>query len=152
VFEDNDGYAIDINEYNYKNTFHSNQFINNNKGKKQAKDNGTENTWNSTERGNYWSDWTWPDFDLNGFVDDPYELDGSAGAKDHLPLTFKGSTEGGASGFLSRVRCRVVVLIVVIIGVVILAVIIIKVIRSRRKKETDEEEEELEEERVEAPP
>ena len=54
----------------------------------QAYDDGTGNWWNSTDGfGNYWSDWTTPDIDMNGIVDDPYLLDGSAGAKDNYPLT-----------------------------------------------------------------
>jgi len=52
----------------------------------QASDDGTNNWWNSTDgHGNYWSDWTTPDTDLNGIVDDPYLLAGSAGAKDYYP-------------------------------------------------------------------
>lgn len=54
----------------------------------QAFDTGTGNWWNGTdERGNYWSDWTKPDSDMNGIVDVPYSLDGSAAAKDFYPLT-----------------------------------------------------------------
>jgi parallel beta-helix repeat protein len=53
----------------------------------QAYDDGIDNWWNSTDgHGNYWSDWTTPDTDLNGIVDDPYLLDGSAGAQDNYPL------------------------------------------------------------------
>ena len=54
----------------------------------QAYDDGTNNRWNSTEGyGNYWSDWTTPDGDMNGIVDNPYNIDGSAGAKDYYPQT-----------------------------------------------------------------
>jgi parallel beta-helix repeat protein len=54
----------------------------------QACDNGTGNWWNSTEgSGNYWSDWTEPDEDMNGIVDEPYSIAGSTGAKDYYPLT-----------------------------------------------------------------
>ena len=133
VFEDNDGYAIDIDWYNYKNLIHGNQFIDNNHGRTQAFDNGSQNDWNTSSKGNYWSDWTWPDLDLNGIVDDPYELDGASGAKDHYPLTFSGSTEEGVWGFLSRYRCRAVALLLAIVGFVILAVIIIRVIRKKKK-------------------
>jgi parallel beta-helix repeat protein len=54
----------------------------------QAYDAGTRNGWNSADGyGNYWSDWTTPDADTNGVVDEPYLLDGGAGAKDNYPLT-----------------------------------------------------------------
>jgi parallel beta-helix repeat protein len=53
----------------------------------QAYDDGATNWWNSTDGyGNYWSDWTAPDDDFNGIVDSPYDIDGSAGAKDFYPL------------------------------------------------------------------
>jgi parallel beta-helix repeat protein len=74
----------------WNNTF----FENNGAGDKydpshvQAYDDGTNNPWNSTDGyGNYWSDWTGPDADSNGVVDDPYLLDGSASAEDYRPLT-----------------------------------------------------------------
>ena len=54
----------------------------------QAYDDGTANWWNSTDAyGNYWSDWNSPDNDMDGIVDAPYEIAGSAGAKDWYPLT-----------------------------------------------------------------
>ena len=54
----------------------------------QARDNGTNNWWNSTDGyGNYWSDWTTPDSNHDGIVDVPYSIAGSAGAKDYYPLT-----------------------------------------------------------------
>ena len=54
----------------------------------QAYDDGTNNWWNSSDYGNYWSDWTTPDLDANGIVDVPYDILGGAGAKDYYPLTF----------------------------------------------------------------
>jgi len=64
----------------WNNSFHSNYI--------QAYNTGTNNRWNSTSGfGNYWSDWTTPDADLDGIVDNPYNIDGSAGAKDYYPLT-----------------------------------------------------------------
>lgn len=54
----------------------------------QARDDGTANWWNCSEGyGNYWSDWTTPDDDSDGIVDEPYDVVGSAGAKDHCPRT-----------------------------------------------------------------
>jgi parallel beta-helix repeat protein len=55
----------------------------------QARDDGTNNCWNSTDGyGNYWSDWTTPDVaPPYGIVDQPYVIDGNAGAKDFYPQT-----------------------------------------------------------------
>jgi len=52
----------------------------------QANDIGTNNKWNSSGYGNYWSDWTTPD-DVSpwGIVDNPYIIDG--GAMDYYPQT-----------------------------------------------------------------
>jgi parallel beta-helix repeat protein len=53
----------------------------------QAYDEG-DNSWNSAEGcGNWWSDWTTPDADSNGIVDQPYNISGSASAKDYYPQT-----------------------------------------------------------------
>jgi parallel beta-helix repeat protein len=73
----------------------NNTFIGNNgagstydSGHVQAIDDGPSNWWNSTDGyGNYWSDWTDPDDDMDGIVDLPYNISGSAGAKDYYPLT-----------------------------------------------------------------
>jgi parallel beta-helix repeat protein len=51
----------------------------------QAYDDG-DNDWNSTDYGNFWSDWTYPDVDLDGFVDANYILDGGAGNADERPI------------------------------------------------------------------
>jgi len=50
---------------------------------------GTHNWWNSTDGyGNWWSDWQSPDNATPyGIVDLPYNISGSAGAKDSYPLT-----------------------------------------------------------------
>jgi len=59
--------------------------------KMQAADTGTDNYWNTSGSphgyGNYWTDWTSPDSNLDGIVDAPYEIDGSALAGDWYPLT-----------------------------------------------------------------
>ena len=79
-----------------RNRLWNNTFIGNNgAGSKygprhiQANDSGTGNWWNSTNGyGNYWSDWTTPDVAPQyGIVDLPYNIAGSAGAKDYYPLT-----------------------------------------------------------------
>ena len=60
----------------------------------QACDNGTNNWWNTTGTpqhpgyGNYWADWTSPDDEAPyGIVDKPYNITGTAGARDNYPLT-----------------------------------------------------------------
>ncbi len=50
----------------------------------QAYDDGTGNLWNTTE-GNFWYDWTSPDSNHNGTVDNPYKIDGSANSADSRP-------------------------------------------------------------------
>ena len=45
-----------------------------------------KNRWNHSGIGNYWSDWTTPDQDTDGIVDFPYNISGTAGAKDYFPL------------------------------------------------------------------
>ncbi len=56
----------------------------------QAYDSDGGNFWNSTTEGNYWADWTTPDGNGDGIVDNPYVLDGGAGAQDSYPLTEPG--------------------------------------------------------------
>jgi len=76
----------------------NNTFIGNNgagstysSGHIQAYDDGTNNRWNTSGTphgyGNYWNDWTTPDANQDGIVDQPYAIDGSAGAKDYYPQT-----------------------------------------------------------------
>jgi hypothetical protein len=76
------------------NLIHGNIFIYNNGSrdtydlsKMQASDNDNENLWNASGKGNYWSDWTGPDNDVNGVVDTPYSISGEGGAADNYPLT-----------------------------------------------------------------
>jgi len=78
------------------NRIYFNRFEDNNHGGVQAKDNGYKNLWNKFVGGNYWSDWLSPDSDNDGFVDDPYPLDGNSTSYDSLPLTDipMGDTDG----------------------------------------------------------
>ncbi len=63
----------------YENFFLGNQL--------HALDDGTGNTWNTSLIGNYWDNWTSPDSDNNGIVDEPYLfIEGSAGSIDYLPI------------------------------------------------------------------
>jgi parallel beta-helix repeat protein len=92
----NTGYGVFIRSGSFGNKVWNNTFIDNNgasdtydASQVQAGNDGTVNWWNSTDGyGNYWSDWTTPDDDPRyGIVDFPYDIAGSAGAKDHYPLT-----------------------------------------------------------------
>ena len=42
--------------------------------------------WYYKNRGNYWADWTSPDNDSDGIVDQPYALKGDSGSQDPYPL------------------------------------------------------------------
>jgi len=84
----NENLGLYINKFsNNDNLIHHNNFVNNNNDGIQALDNGTNNVWNTNTEGNYWSDWTGPDTDGNGIVDDGYLINGTAGTYDLFPLT-----------------------------------------------------------------
>lgn len=68
------------------NHIHHNNFSNNDGGGVQAYDDIDTNFWNDTTEGNYWSDWTTPDTNQDNIVDNPYIVDGNAGAQDYYPL------------------------------------------------------------------
>ena len=90
------GYGIEISG-SENNTMYANVLIGNNgatsiydEGCVQAYDD-SDNIWNSTTMGNYWSDWQTPDTELlYGIVDVPYVIDGGAGAQDNLPMVMGG--------------------------------------------------------------
>lgn len=70
---------------NFGNTFFHNNFVDNGV---QAQDLSTGgNNWNRPlpDGGNYWSDWTAPDVDWDGFVDLPYAF---TTGRDNLPFTY----------------------------------------------------------------
>jgi parallel beta-helix repeat protein len=89
----NTEYAINISS-SYDNIINHNRFAHNNGSTDiynpaniQAYDDGT-NFWNTSSEGNWWADWTSPDsVEPFGIVDNPYILDGGAGAQDYYPLT-----------------------------------------------------------------
>lgn len=87
---DNTVWGIYLESGSY-NRIWNNVFAGNGGGGVQAYDSGTSNWWNSSGSphgyGNWWSDLTAPDYDLDGIVDWSYNLTGSAGAKDYYPLT-----------------------------------------------------------------
>jgi len=51
-----------------------------------AIDNSTNNNWNNTLMGNYWDNYTGTDTDNDGRGDTPYNVSGTAGSIDHLPI------------------------------------------------------------------
>ena len=67
------------------NLIYDNNFIHNNGDMCQALDNGSSNLWSHNNSGNFWSDWIEPDTDENGFIDQPYCIDGMAYARDMYP-------------------------------------------------------------------
>ncbi len=85
--------GIIIESGSNNNLLHSNAFLYNNRAKDQyspshiqARDSTGENNWNSSEGyGNYWRDWTQPDEDGDGIVDEPYKIAGSD-SYDYYPL------------------------------------------------------------------
>ncbi len=90
-------YSVSYGVYIYSGTNNSaydNQFVNNNNGSVQAKDNGTGNFWNKTAgraagKGNFWSDYLerYPSASSDGNTwNNPYVINGSAGTQDNSPL------------------------------------------------------------------
>jgi len=64
-----------------------NSFVNNN-----ASDSGVDNNWNVSGQGNYWNDYDTEaegcfDTDSDFICDTPFNISGSSGSKDYLPLT-----------------------------------------------------------------
>jgi parallel beta-helix repeat protein len=90
----NTGYGVYIDS-GLNNRIWNNTFVGNNGATGayssmhiQCLDYGTNNWWNSTAGyGNYWNDWITPDANHDGIVDLPYDIAGSAGAKDYYPQT-----------------------------------------------------------------
>jgi len=87
-FTGNTEFAVDADVGSTNNRVHHNNFISNG-NTKQSADDGSSNCWNASNAGNFWNDWTTPDSDNNGIVDNPYTLNGTAGACDYFPLTEK---------------------------------------------------------------
>jgi parallel beta-helix repeat protein len=70
------------------NVIRYNDFHENNGGDVQAKDDGINNTFHF----NYWNDWTSPDGNGDGIVDNPYSLDGWASNTDSSPWVSQNSS------------------------------------------------------------
>jgi len=82
IISSNDNYGLALNSAT-NSIIYNNYFIDNTI---QAYDDGT-NQWNLSkpDGGNYWSDLIWSDNDKDGYIDEPYEIDGSRSARDFLP-------------------------------------------------------------------
>jgi len=84
-------YGIRIESGADRNIIWNNTLIDNNAYACQAHDDGANNRWNTSGSphgyGNYWSDWTAPDGNGDGIVDNPYDIDGTASTNDSYPLT-----------------------------------------------------------------
>ncbi|MFO8109903.1 MAG: NosD domain-containing protein [Thermoplasmata archaeon] len=87
------GRGVRLLQGSYHNRIYNNALLYNNlamdvfnASRIQARDVTGKNHWNSSEkRGNYWRDWTGPDEDEDGVVDDPYNISGGV-SKDWYPL------------------------------------------------------------------
>ena len=90
----NTRYAVAVISGTYNQIYNNRFFFNNGTAGSynpsagvQARDDGSENVWNTSDKGNFWSDLTGPDGNGDGIVDSPdYEIEGTAGAKDYFPL------------------------------------------------------------------
>ncbi len=88
------GEGLKMQQGSYDNIIYDNALLYNNRAQDtfnasriQARDETGLNRWNSYhEIGNYWNDWTDPDEDGDGIVDNPYDISGSD-SKDWFPLT-----------------------------------------------------------------
>ena len=93
----NTNFGAELKKNSLNNTFYHNTFIENNNASCtynsssiQAKDSCNNNSWynKTSSNGNYWSDWTKPDKNKDGIVDEPYLINGSALSKDIYPFAY----------------------------------------------------------------
>jgi parallel beta-helix repeat protein len=82
--KDNDGFGIFLYNYSTYNEVYNNNFINNSIQAYVYTASGNEFYQVKPDGGNYWSDWTSPDDNCDGFVDSPYIFTGGQG-QDNLP-------------------------------------------------------------------
>jgi parallel beta-helix repeat protein len=88
IIYDNEMYGIIIDDTSSDTIVKFNDFLGNNIGGSQANDTGSNNVFEY----NYWSDWTSPDGNADGVVDNPYPIDGTSNNQDHYPLVTLPST------------------------------------------------------------
>ncbi len=100
TLRNNLGHGIDLADSDFNNVY-GNDFIGNNgatsiynSSHPQGEDTSIGNHWNTGSYGNHWSDWTTPDLNGDGIVDNPYSI--VAGIKqDNYPLANPGTTVPG---------------------------------------------------------
>jgi len=135
LFENNTSFALIFTafmeqSFTRQNLVYHNDFVNNNPdGGSQAKDNGIHNKWynESLKEGNYWSDWR------GNFL--PYQIDGSANAKDMYPL----QAPLHSPIIKNPTSIKVIIISVsLIIGIVCLLAITILIIKGLKKKKLDQ--------------
>ncbi len=83
-------YGMYLETDSNNNSIFKNFFVENGK---HAFDDGVDNTWNTTTIGNYWDNWTIPDINNDGIVDDPYTYIGGMGNTDYLPIAEDGAPQ-----------------------------------------------------------
>jgi parallel beta-helix repeat protein len=77
---------LNVSTNSKNNNIYHNNFLNDQR-KIKVTDDGSSNKWNTTVKGNYWSDWNSPDKNNDGIVDISRKISGKAGAKDFLPIS-----------------------------------------------------------------
>ncbi len=104
----NYGHGIHLADSNYNKLF-GNEMIGNNRSTSvysslhpQGADTGIDNHWNTGSYGNYWSDWTTPDTNGDGIVDNAYPI-AEGSSKDNYPLASPGTTVPGVPTGLTAV-------------------------------------------------
>ena len=108
-------YGLKINSSSQDNLVKWNDFIDNNpEATCQAFDDGTENTFTA----NYWFEWTTPDSDSDGIVDEPYIVEGTAQNTDPAPRALPNpnspdiTVANGASGWSFLIALMVFIAVV----------------------------------------
>ncbi|MFX1375198.1 MAG: NosD domain-containing protein [Promethearchaeota archaeon] len=82
IISDNGIYGISLDNFSVNNEI----FLNCLNNTDNAIDNGTNNQWDTGNRGNYWDDYPDDDGNGDGIGDTPYDITGSAGSQDNYPL------------------------------------------------------------------
>ena len=85
----NQNYGLNISNFYNQNLIYHNNLIGNNEGGIQAFDDGSENLWNHSDKGNYWSDYAlrYPNATSDGTIwSQPYKIEGSELPEDYFPL------------------------------------------------------------------
>ncbi len=124
-FSNVSGYAVNLLSDSNLVSLKYNTFIDNG-GTCQVCDDGTANIISE----NYYNDWSSPDADADGYVDEPYQLDGAAGNQDDLPLANAGVIPTTAPDDSPLI---IDPLIIILIGSVATIVIVGTVVFVRRK-------------------